>query len=173
MAKLIKNRTVIDDAWTTLFLAEGETATGVALPAGPLLVPLAVWQARRSELQGRGEALGVWLGPADDAAAIAPDLALFDVVAIHFPVFRDGRGYSTAALLRSRHGYRGELRAIGDVLRDQLHYMMRVGFDAFAIRADRSIEEALQSLGDFSEAYQASWNQPQPLFRRRAAQEAA
>lgn len=172
MAKLIKNRAVVEDGWNTLFLAEGDTAAAVALPTGPLLVPLAVWQARRAELQARNEPLGVWLDPTDDPAAIAADLPLFTVVAVHFPVFRDGRGFSTAALLRSRHGYTGELRAIGDVLRDQLHYMMRVGFDTFAVRADRSVEEALRSLDDFSEGYQASWNRPQPLFLRRATLDA-
>jgi len=169
VAKLIRNRQVVDDAWTVLFPAEGEAPASVALPAGPVLVPLAVWQARKAELQARGEPLGVWLGPTDEPAAIAADLPLFSVVAVHFPAFRDGRGYSTARLLRSRHGYRGELRAIGDVLRDQLHYLMRVGFDAFAIRADRSAEDALKSLDDFSDAYQGAWNPPQPLFRRRAA----
>ena len=169
MAKLIRNRQVVEDTWNVLFLADGESAQTITLPAGAVLVPLAVWQARKAELQGRGDALGVWLGPTDEPAAIAAELSAFAVVAVHFPAFRDGRGYSIAALLRSRYGYRGELRAIGDVLRDQLHYMMRVGFDSFAIRADRSAEEALQSLDDFSDAYQGAWNQPQPLFRRRAA----
>ena len=168
MAKLIKNGAVVEDGWNTLFLAEGDSPAGVALPAGPLPVPVAVWQARKAELQAREEPLGVWLGPTDDPASVAADLPLFAVVAIHFPIFRDGRGYSTAALLRSRHGYEGELRAIGDVLRDQLNYMKRVGFDAYAVRADRSSEEALQSLEDFTEAYQSAWNRP-PLFRRRVA----
>ncbi|HEY6897751.1 MAG TPA: DUF934 domain-containing protein [Rhodocyclaceae bacterium] len=172
MAKIIKNQAVVNDDWSLLQLAEGEDAQHVAIPVGKLLVPLAVWKARHDELLQRkhhGDDLGVWLAPEDDPAAIAGDLAHFAVIGVMFPVFRDGRGYSTAMLLRSRYGYRGELRAIGDVLRDQLFYMQRVGFDAFAIRADRSAEDALAGLSDFSEVYQASWNQPQPLFRRRAA----
>lgn len=170
MAKLIKNRQVIDDRWTTLILAAGDTPEKIAIPVGPVLVPLAVWQARHDELLQRkhhGDDLGVWLAPHDDPAVIASHLSHFAVVAVQFDVFRDGRGYSTAALLRSRYGYTGELRAIGDVLRDQLFYLSRVGFDVFAIRADRSAEDALASLSDFSEVYQSAVNQPLPLFRRR------
>jgi uncharacterized protein (DUF934 family) len=131
---------------------------------------VAVWKARHDELLQRkhhGNDLGIWLAPTDEPAAIAGDLHHFAVVAVQFPVFRDGRGYSIASLLRSRYGYKGELRAIGDVLRDQLFYMARVGFDAFAIRADRSPEDALKGLDDFSEVYQASVEQTVPLFRRR------
>ena len=88
------------------------------------------------------------------------------MIAVDFPKFADGRGYSIAYNLRARLGYSGELRAIGDVLRDQMFYMQRVGFDAFAPRADRSIEDALKGLSDFSEKYQTSWDEKLPLFRR-------
>ena len=81
----------------------------------------------------------------------------------------DGRGYSTARLLRERYGYQGEIRAIGDVLQDQLFLMARCGFDAFALRADKSIEKALAAFETFKAPYQAAVDQPQPLFRRRAA----
>ena len=172
MTTIIKNRQAVADDFTVVRLAEGETAETVSLPGGPLLVPLAVWNARKAELnelQARGTAVGVWLDVTDGPEAIAAELAAFTVIGVNFPKFTDGRGYSTARLLRQRYGYAGELRAIGDVLRDQLHYLMRVGFDAFAIRADRSAEDALKSLDDFSDAYQGAWNPPQPLFRRRAA----
>lgn len=89
------------------------------------------------------------------------------MIAVNFPAFTDGRGFSSARLLRERYGYKGEIRAIGDVLRDQLFFMRRCGFDAYAIRADRSPEDALVSLDDFSEVYQTSVEQPLPLFRRR------
>ena len=173
MAKIIKGRQIVDDAWQVSTLAEGETPQHVAIPVGKVLVPLAVWLARHDELLQRkhhGDDLGVWLAPADDPAAIASHVDHFAVIAVDFPSFRDGRGYSTAALLRGRYGYKGELRAIGDVLRDQLFYMARVGFDAFAIRADRSAEDALNGFRDFSEVYQATIDPPLPLFRRRAAQ---
>ena len=100
---------------------------------------------------------------------IADDLAHFAVIGVNFPKFADGRGYSSARLLRERYGYRGEIRAIGDVLQDQLFYMKRCGIDAFAVREDKDIEAALAGLNVFSDAYQAAVDQPQPLFRRRTA----
>ena len=87
---------------------------------------------------------------------------------MNFPKFTDGRGYTTARLLRERYAYRGEIRAIGDVLRDQLFSYQRVGFDAFALRADKDPVDALKAFEEFSEVYQASTDQPLPLFRRRA-----
>ena len=173
MPRLIKNGQIVDDAWQTLVLAEGQTPDSVALPATsapPALLPLAVWQARRDEILARsaeGRAVGVWLDAGEDPEAIADDLGHFALIAINFPKFTDGRGYSSARLLRERYGYRGELRAIGDVLRDQLFFMKRCGFDAYALRADKDAAEALAGLADFSETYQAAVDQPQPLFRRR------
>lgn len=90
------------------------------------------------------------------------------VIALNFPAFTDGRHCSSAYLLRNRYGYKGELRAIGDVLRDQLFSYQRVGFDAFALRADKDPVDALKAFEEFSEVYQASTDQPLPLFRRRA-----
>jgi uncharacterized protein (DUF934 family) len=116
-------------------------------------------------LKSRTE-LGVWLASSDRPEALQEDIARFSVLAVDFPKFADGRGYTIAYLLRERLGYQGELRAIGDVLRDQLYYMQRVGFDSFAVRSDKDINEAIKGLSDFSEVYQASVDQPQPLFRR-------
>ena len=133
-----------------------------------MIVPLAVWQAQQEQLTAhaeRGE-LGVWLASDARPEALKDVLDRFAVIAVEFPKFTDGRGYSIAYNLRARLAYTGELRAVGDVLRDQMFYMQRVGFDAFAPRADRSIEDALKGLFDFSEAYQASWDQKSPLFRR-------
>jgi len=162
---LIKDKVVIDDNWTLLRLAEGETADTVSVPAGKIIVPLTVWQAQRSALQTRPE-LGVWLASDERPEALKDDLAAFQVIAVDFPKFADGRGYSIAYNLRARLGYGGELRAIGDVLRDQLFYMQRVGFNAFAVRADKDIHDALKGLTDFSEKYQTSWDEKNPLFRR-------
>jgi uncharacterized protein (DUF934 family) len=166
MAKLIKQRAIVEDIWQVLTLAAGETPESIALPFGPMLVPLLVWQARKTELLARQEEpLGVWLGPVDDPAALAADLDRFSVIGVHFPLASDGRGYSIATLLRTRLGYRGELRAFGGIGRDHLHYLQRVGFDAFVVHQP---ETAIASLDDFSEAYQVSANQPLPLFRRQA-----
>jgi len=164
--RIIKHGSIVDDSWTLLRLAADETAETVQLPAGDLIVPLPVWQARKAELLARPQR-GVWLAPDELAQDIATDLAKLQLVAIDFPQFADGRGYSTAALLRSRFGWRGELRAIGEVLRDQLFYLHRVGFDAYAIREGKDIEDALKALNDFSETYQAAVDEPLPLFRRR------
>lgn len=165
MAEIIKHRAIIADDWQLLRLAEGETALDIALPEGKLIVPLVMWQQRRDELTKRST-LGVWLADSEGPELIAADLQHFDLVAIDFPKFSNGRGYSSAALLRTRYGFRGELRAIGDVLRDQLFYMARVGFDAFAVRSDRPIQDALNALNDFSVTYQNSADEAQPLFRR-------
>ncbi|MCE6982636.1 DUF934 domain-containing protein, partial [Pseudomonas frederiksbergensis] len=103
----------------------------------------------------------------EEAEEIGEVANQFQVIALNFPAFTDGRNYSNARLLRDRYKFTGELRAIGDVLRDQLFYMKRCGFDAFALRADKDPVEALQSLQDFSVTYQAATDEPQPLFRRR------
>ncbi len=91
------------------------------------------------------------------------------MIAIEFPIYRDGRGYSQARILRDRYSYEGELRAVGDVLKDQMFYLHRVGFNAFEVRADRSIEDALKSLKDFSVTYQPAVDNPLPLRRRFGA----
>jgi len=164
-AHIIKDKVVISDDWTVLRLNEGETPEGVAVPEGKIIVPLKVWQAQRGNLQGRPE-LGVWFASDERPEALKDDLQPFKVIAVDFPKFADGRGYSIAYNLRARLGYTGELRAIGDVLRDQLFYMQRVGFNAFAVRADKDIHDALKGLTDFSEKYQTSWDEKNPLFRR-------
>lgn len=165
MREIIKDKAVIADDWTVLHLAEGDTAESIAVPAGKIIVPLTVWQAQRAALQNRAD-IGVWLASDERPEALKDDIAKFPVIAVDFPKFSDGRGYSIAYNLRARLSFTGELRAIGDVLRDQLFYMQRVGFNAFATRPDRNIHDALKGLTDFSEAYQTSWDQKTPLFRR-------
>lgn len=107
------------------------------------------------------------LQPGDDLEALAERLPGLKVVAVNFPKYGDGRGYSIGRLLRERYGYRGELRAVGEIARDHLQQLARCGFDAFELRAGEDGHEALTGLDDFSEAYQASAAQPVPLFRRR------
>ena len=162
---MIKNKTVINDDWTVLRLQPGERADNVDIGHGKVIVPLEVWQKQQTTLRRRSP-LGVWLACDTPLQGLEHDIKHFAVIAIDFPVFSDGRGYSLAYHLRARLGYRGELRAIGDVLRDQLFYLQRVGFDAFAPRPDRDIHDALKGLSDFSERYQASWDQPLPLSQR-------
>ena len=168
---IIRDRKVVADDWQVLpAIADGAAA---ALPDGKLIVPLNVWQVLRDVLTERQLPIGIWLDSHEDAAEIANAVNSFAVIAVNFPKFTDGRGYSIATLLRSRYGYKGELRAIGDVLRDQLFYMQRVGFNAFAVRADKDIHDALKALKDFSVTYQGSVAEPRPLFKRRPIAEAA
>ena len=169
MPKIIKHGQIVDDNWQVIKLAEGETPESAPLPGENIIVPLTVWQARKKEILGHGAPFGVWLDSHEEPEALAADLPHVTLIAVNFPKFADGRGYSTARLLRERYEYQGELRAIGDVLQDQLFYMKRCGFDTFAVRADKDIQAALAGLNDFSETYQAAVDQPQPLFRRRSA----
>lgn len=172
MPTLIDRQGVRADDWR-LHEGTADGASAGAAPAGDashgdaLLVPLQYWLSQRDALRARAARLGVLLGPGDDPAAIAGDLDALQLVAVAFPAFTDGRGYSIARLLRERHGWRGELRAVGEVLRDQLFYMSRCGFDSFALADGEPAEEALRHFETFSEPYQAAADRG-PLFARRA-----
>ena len=147
MSTLIRNGQIADDGWQWIDAGEAQLAARLEA-GGRFVLPLAAWLAHRASLDPA--CAGVWLGPDDEPEAVLPWLADIPLIAIRFPVFTDGRGYSLARLLRSRHGYTGELRAVGDVLRDQLYFLQRCGFDAFQLRADQSPEEALAAFQDYS-----------------------
>ena len=164
MQRIIKGDQVVDETWH--LLPKDQTLDGIS-NCDDVIVPLALWLDHAHALKARDGGLGVWLDSDEPVEEIADDLQHFQVVALNFPAFTDGRHYSSARLLRERYGFKGEIRAIGDVLRDQLFYMRRCGFDAFAIRADRDPYEALEGLKDFSVAYQAAADEPLPLVRRR------
>lgn len=165
MRKIIKNKAIVDDHWNVFKLSEGELPESVAVPAGHQIVPLQVWLAQKTTLAARKD-IAVWLASDERPEQLKEDIAALPLIAVDFPAFSDGRGYSIAFNLRTRLDYDGEIRAIGDVLRDQLFYMQRVGFDAFATREDRRIDDALKGLTDFSDTYQTSWDQKTPLYRR-------
>lgn len=170
MATLIKDRRIVADSWRLLSRGpKGELPE--VLAQGDVIVPLELWLARREDLLPRAEAgsIGLWLDANEAPEAIADDLQRFAVIAVNFPKFGDGRGYSIARLLRERYGYKGELRAIGDVLHDFLYFMKQCGFDAFALRDDQDVNEALTAFDTFSDGYQTSVLRPVPLFRRRLA----
>ena len=113
--------------------------------------------------------LGVWLEPDAEPGDIAADLEHFSIVAVNFPKWGDGRGYSTATLLRRRYGYRGELRAFGDLGRDHVFMLARVGFDSIRLGDRHDPHAALAAFHDFSLRYQGAVDDPVPLFRRRGA----
>ena len=197
MAKIIVRDQIVSDDWAlirfpvkdepvrkqagqpVIFKITGEPAASaeeiaaLQIPEDKVIVPLSVWLARKDELLPRLNqgSLGVWLDSFERIESLAEsldNLNRFTVIGVNFPRFGDGRGYSIATLLRTRYGYTGELRAIGDVLHDQLFDLKRVGFDTFALRADKNIEDALRGFNDFSETYQSAVDQPLPLFRRHA-----
>lgn len=153
---------IVEDDWIVVRDPQGPFAE----PGRRLIVPFAAF--KDMEQPQASDVTAVWISPDDDFEPGVSRLLTLDMIAVDFPVFRDGRGYSIAKLLRSRYGWKGELRAIGDVLRDQLNYMRRCGFDAFAVRADKDIEDALKSFSFYSVAYQGDVDDPVPLFRRRA-----
>lgn len=169
MPRLIKHDSVVDDDWERL--PREATLPDVA-DGRKLIVPLALWQAQRDTLRARGD-IGVWLAPADDPAALAADVAALPLIAIDFPGFGDGRGYSTARLLRERHGYTGELRAIGDIFRDQLFYLRECGFDAFATRSDLDPAQELAGFEAYERTYAASHRTATPWFRTRLEDQGA
>ena len=162
---IIKDGEVIVDQWQLISECDDTSTTNI--PSGHAIVPLAIWQAQPA-LQTRDD-IGVWLQNDVDIAEIADDISKLPLIAIEFPVFMDGRGFSLARLLRERYHYQGEIRAIGHPIRDQLCYLKRCGFNAFSfIDKDIDLNAALESLNDFTETYQTAVDTPSPLFRRRA-----
>ena len=150
---------VVEDRWT--LVEDGPSWDGSTYRLLPLRTAL-----ERSQDLGAVAPVGLWLAPNDEPGEA---IGLFDSIAligVRFPKFADGRGYSTAALLRSRYGWRGELRALDDVLQDQLFFMRRVGFDSFALRADRDPQQSLKAFTTFSDSYQGSIIPDLPRFRR-------
>jgi uncharacterized protein (DUF934 family) len=153
---LVKNRVVVVDPWVRV-------ADDEPLPDGrPAIVPLERWKRDRETLIGRNTAVGVRLKSDQSPSLIADDLPRLGVVALEFPKFTDGRAYSYGRLLRERYGYAGEMRAVGNVLRDQLAFMERAGFDAFELPDKADPAAWLQSLDEISVAYQ-------PFGRRKAS----
>ena len=196
MSNLIKDNAIVTDDWTritppslgeetvrkqagkvVLFKLTGEETftpeqiAATQIPAGKVLVPFAVWRANKDDLASRvsqGE-VGLLIATheaIEDVIAEVKDINAFALVAVYVERFADGRIFTIGNLLRTRYGFKNELRAVGDVLRDQLFFLKRSGFNSYLIRADRSATEALASLKDFSEPYQGAVDIAQPAWRR-------
>jgi len=152
-------------------VTEDQIANTVIPATGKIIVPLSVFVERNNELANRiaqGE-VGVWLATHELLEYLIQqqsDLNALPIIAVFVERFADGRIFSLGTLLRTRYGYKNELRAFGDVLRDQLFFLKRSGYNSFAIRKDRSAEEAIASLNDFSQPYQGAVDEPKPVFRR-------
>ena len=165
---LLKDGRVVEDNWTTL--AEDSEA----LPQGDVIVTLEQWQTGRERLRGHNGRLGLRLKSDQSPAQLGDELAQFDLIALEFPRFGDGRAYSYARLLRERYGFTGELRAVGNVLRDQLVFMMRCGFDAFEVQNEKAAEAWREAMAEFSGWYQPTGNSRASFgaLRRSAAHNA-
>lgn len=165
MPRLIKGESIVEDGW---FWVEDKAATLADLPEGDVIVPLALWQTEADRLLERDGAVGVWLDSDEEAEALAGDLDQLPLIGLNFPVFGDGRNLSNAVLLRTRLGYSGELRALGDVAQDQLSYMRRCGIDAFLLAPGHDPELEISGLKVMHDYYQGDVLEPRPLFRRAA-----
>lgn len=149
----------VEDAWTAV-------ADDAELPDGAVIVSLARLLRDREALRGRW--IGVRVSGDTPVEQLAPELEGIGLVVIELPKFTDGRAYSLARLLRDRYGYTGELRAKGDVLRDQLFYLARCGFTQFELAPGRDVADALSAFADFSVTYQPAADHDEPIWRRRA-----
>jgi uncharacterized protein (DUF934 family) len=161
MPQLLKDNQVIDNTWQMLE-ADQET-----LPSGDILVPLSMWQNKQSVLEKHSGAVGLWIDGNEEVEDLADLIATVPLIAINFRKFVDGRGFSVARLLRDRYNFKGELRAVGQIIRDQLFLLKRCGFNAFEFDSEIDLDNAAKSLADFSDAYQVAADQPEPLFKRR------
>ena len=149
--KIIKDKQIIEDSWT--HVADSDEIT-----TGDITVSLSRWKKEKAELGDHQGNVGIRISPADTVEDIATDLNNVKLVAVEFPAFTDGRAFSHARILRSRYGYEGEIRAIGNYMPDQVFYLTRVGVNAFQLKNPEELQLALSTMNDFTVKYQASTN---------------
>jgi uncharacterized protein (DUF934 family) len=159
---LIKNNALVDDSYVSV-------ADDAAMPANGTLVSLSRFRKDRESLLTRNAPLGVRLKSDESPEPLGDDVHRLSVVAIEFPKFRDGRGFSWARMLRTRLGYKGEIRATGTYLYDQIAFMRRVGIDAFEVRENLTLGEFRRALGEMTDAYQPSADGRKTIRELRAA----
>ena len=165
--RVIKSGGVLEDDWQRI----AEADPGQPLPEGDLIVPLAYWRNNRELLSRHNGRVAVCLNGDDSLDDVSAALDQFELVALEFPKFTDGRCYSHARLLRDRFRYRGEIRAVGEVLRDQLFFMRRCGIDSYQVREDKDAQDALKGLSDFSVKYQTAADGALPVYKLRQKQQ--
>ncbi|EON92637.1 hypothetical protein MARLIPOL_07789 [Marinobacter lipolyticus SM19] len=163
---ITKDGAIKQDSWVVV--SRPEDGESLNMPEQPALIPADLWLAGKEHFEGRDD-IGVWFDSHDEPEILEGLVNELPLIAVNFPKFADGRGYSIARLLRERFGYENELRAIGDVLLDQLQFMKRCGFDSYALREDKDASKAARALNFFSQGYQAATDTDVPLFRRRAS----
>ena len=164
--RVIRNGRVEQDDWQRI---EG-TDPQQPVPDGDVIVPLEYWRRNREALARHSGRVAVCLNGDDSLDELSAALDQFELVALEFPRFTDGRSYSHARLLRDKFGYRGEIRAVGEVLRDQLFFMQRCGIDSYQVSEDKDAQDALKGLSDFSVKYQTAADGAPPVYKLRQKQ---
>ena len=161
--QVIKDQVIVKDSWERLV----EIKPNTSLPTGDVIIPFAYWLEHKDALFDREGKLGVCINGDDDIQEVAKDIEYFDLVALDFPAFTDGRSYSHARLLRERYNFKGEIRAVGDVLRDQLFFMHRCGINSFQLGEGKDLEDALNAFTELSVKYQTAADGAEPVYKYR------
>lgn len=161
MQNLINQEAVLENNWTIINDESGDfTQKNIMIPAN-------YWLENQEEFAGRDD-VSIWLAGDADLSNFKGLLTQFPVIGVNFPAFADGRGYSLARLLTEREMFTGELRAIGDVLIDQLFFMKRCGFTSYLLKDGIDGQKALNYFSTFKDPYQLAADIKEPLFRRKA-----
>ncbi len=167
---ILRDGELAQDHWTVLEDGVGDIASA----GNRVIVTLTRWRAEREALLAAHAAVGVLVPNTADIEAIYPGIRDRPLIALQFPAFTDGRALSQAVVLRKRLGFRGELRAVGDVIRDLVFWLGRCGFDSIVPRKDQSLEGCRAALAELTVAYQAAADEHAPVWiRRRTARAAA
>ncbi len=163
--QIIKDRQLVEDNWKML---DAETSVDT-LPDSNIIVTLDFWLTNKEALAKHKQKTGISLAPDEPIEKIASDLDKLALIVLQFPAFRDGRAYSQARKLRLHHHYQGEIRATGNVLRDQMAYMERVGINSLEVDEKQNATDALNAFEEISIKYQASSDEALPFYKRRSA----
>ncbi len=168
MPLIINQQRADQDSWNYIGgeLSDADLSARLQSQGGDLLVDWAVWKEYRQQLLSRDGQLGVRIDGFVELEELAPELERLALIAIDFPAFSDGRGFSQARQLRQQYDYKGQLRAVGDVTWDRLRFMGRCGFDAFEIAEDRYSDDMLGAFAEISVRLQGSVDDPRPIYRQ-------
>lgn len=168
--RILRKRAVVEDDWAVV---EDGLADAGAAAGGKVIVTLARWRAEREALLAACAAVGVLVPNTADIEAVYAEIGDRPLIALQFPTFTDGRALTQAVLLRKRLRFTGELRALGDVIRDLVFWLGRCGFDSIVPRQDQNPQACLSALDEIKVAYQAAADAHTPVWIRRRGRVAA
>lgn len=162
MSRILRRRAIVEDEWALSLEGAAQPPRG-----GKIIVPLARWRGERAQLEAGGASIGVLLANTEDVESVHAQIADRPLIALQFPVFTDGRALTQAVLLRNRLGFTGELRAVGDVVRDLVFWLGRCGFDAIVPRPDQDLQACVAALDEIRAAYQPAADGHSAVWARR------